>query len=113
MIHDAQRIPLHESHPDLAERRVRDPFIAVLPDLGARKPCGPARQVSRVGSELVDLGWPAGDVDASFRTFRIVMYGLTSCHVVAPSSETQGLGPDANRHIKQATNARSPFGRQK
>src|SRR5258705_5165946 len=98
MIHDAQRIPLHESHPDLAERRVRDPFIAVLPDLGARKPCGPARQVSRVGSELVDLGWPAGDVDAdmldvmhgttslgrvaSFRTFRIVLYGLTSCHVV-------------------------------
>src|SRR5437867_2836996 len=64
MIHDAERVPLHESHPDLAERSVRDPLIAVLLDLGARQPCGPTWQVSRIGSELVDLGWRAGDVDA-------------------------------------------------
>src|SRR2546425_11293734 len=64
MIQDAERVPLYESHPDLAERGVRDPLIAVPRDLGARQPCGPARQVPRVGGELVDLGSPAGDIHA-------------------------------------------------
>src|SRR6266850_5561712 len=41
MVHDAERVALRESHPDLAERGVRDPLIAVPSDLGARQPCGP------------------------------------------------------------------------
>src|SRR6266513_3158610 len=75
MIHDAERVPLRESHPDLAERGVRDPLIAVLLDLGARQPCRPARQVPRVGGELVDLGRPAGDVNADMLD---VVHGTTS-----------------------------------
>src|SRR2546430_17337137 len=64
MIHDAERVLRRESHLDLAERGVRDPLVAVLPDLGASQPGGPARQVPRVGGERVDLGRSAGDVDA-------------------------------------------------
>src|SRR5881628_730548 len=75
MIHDAERVPLHESHPDLAERGVRDPLIAVPPDLGARQPCGPAWQVPRVGGELVDLGRPASDENADMLN---VVHGTTS-----------------------------------
>src|SRR5260370_41438350 len=64
VIHDSERVARHESHPDRAERGVRDPVIAVSPDVGARQPCGPTRQVPRVGGELVDLDRRAGDVDA-------------------------------------------------
>src|SRR5207249_9246119 len=66
-IHDAKGVPWRESHPDLAERGVRDPFVAVRPDLRARQPCGPARQVPRVGGELVDLGRPASDGNADMQ----------------------------------------------
>ena len=82
MIHDAERAPRHESHPDLAERGVCDPLIAVLPDLGTRQPFGQARQVPRVVGELVDLGRPAGDVNANMLD---VVYGT-----ISPSSVLLG-----------------------
>src|SRR5438128_246363 len=97
MIHDAERVPLHESHPDLAERGVRDPLIAVLPDLGARQPCGPARQVSRVGSELVDLGWPASDVDADMLD---VVHRTTSLE--RAGSDAKDKNAKAPRHSRPA-----------
>src|SRR5213593_2391610 len=82
MIQDAERVRLHESHPDLAERGVRNPLIAVPPDLGARQPCGPARQVPRVGGELVDLGRRASDGNADMQR---VVHG-TPCQMPQASA---------------------------
>ena len=75
VIHDSERVPLRESHSDPAERGVRDPLVTVPLDLGACQPCGPTRQVPRVGGELVDLGRRAGDVDADMLH---VVHGITS-----------------------------------
>src|SRR5437016_3569406 len=98
MIHDAERVPLYESHPDLAERGVRDPLIAVPPDLGARQPCSPARQVPRVGGEVVDLGRPAGDVNADMVD---VVHGTTSFG--RAGSEAKDENAYARRHSRPAS----------
>src|SRR2546425_10560464 len=97
MIQDAERVPLYESHPDPAERGVRDPLIAVPPDLGARQPCGPARQVPRVGGELVDLGRPAGDVNADMLD---VVHGTTS--LGRAGSDAKDENAKARRHSRPA-----------
>ena len=51
VIHDAEGVTLGELHADCAERGIRNPRIAVLPDLRAHQPRRPARQILRVGRE--------------------------------------------------------------
>src|SRR5690606_15523258 len=61
MIQDSERIARSEFHPDFAERRIRQPEVSLLPDLGFRQAGGPARQVGRLGDEFIDLARTAGD----------------------------------------------------
>src|SRR5574341_1655784 len=98
MIHNAEGVWRCESHPDLAKWGVRDPLIAVPPDLGARQPCGPARQVPRVGGELVDLGRSARDVNADMLD---VVHGTTPLERAGAEAEDESA--KTCRHSRPAS----------
>jgi trehalose-phosphatase len=82
VIHDAESVPLGELRADCAERGIRNPRIAVLPDLRAHQPRRSARQVPRVGRELVHLGRRARDVHVDVLD---VLDSTTPCERAGPT----------------------------
>jgi len=82
VIHHTEFVWRSEADPDLTERRIRHPRIALLPDVGPCQPSGPLREIARVGGKLIHLVRIAADEDADMANVVVHGSGLRSFRVV-------------------------------